>query len=403
MSLFNYKVLNQEGGINVGVVEAPTAELAVEVLADKGLRVIDLKEARDSLSTGFRRFSFLNRVSKKELVIFSRQLAVMVSATVPIVQALRVVVRQTKNDFFKKVVTQVADDVDEGLKLSEALKKHAVFNNFFVNMVASGESSGRLDEVLEYLADEVEKSYDLSSKIKGAMIYPVFIISGLILVGIAMMIFVIPQMTEMLTASGQELPFITKIMISISNIFRNYFIYLLLGVGAVLGGIYYFIRKTKLGIRFYNLFKLKFPVFGKLWQKIYLVRFAGTLSSLVNAGVPLTKGLKITADVVDNYYYKQLIDKAIDKVKDGYSIAHVFSKSKVFPQMLTQMLKVGERTGRLSDVLKKLADFHSREVENMVANLTSLLEPFIMVVIGVGVGGMVAAIIMPMYNMANTF
>jgi type IV pilus assembly protein PilC len=401
MPIFNYKALNKKGEVKVGVVEAPDSSLAVEALIERGLKVIDLKEAKESLDSKFQGISLFNRISQKELVIFSRQLAVMVSATIPIIQALRVIVKQTKGEAFKKVINKIADDIDEGLKFSAALEKHSCFTGFFINMVASGESSGRLDEVLNYLADEVEKSYDLQSKIKGAMIYPTFIAGGLVVVGILMMIFVVPQLTGMLTESGRELPFMTKVLVSISNLFRNYYLYLIVGIVVIGGGGYYFFNKTTLGIKIFNFFKLKFPVFGKLWQMIYLVRFAGTLSSLVTAGVPLTEALKITGDVVDNYYYKKLIDQAIEKVKDGYSVAHVFSKSDIFPSMLSQMLKIGEKTGRLGDVLAKLADFYSREVENMVSNLTSLLEPLIMVVIGVAVGGMVIAIIMPMYDMAN--
>jgi len=400
---YNYKVLNKEGEPMVGVVEAPDIDLAIEALTENGFKVISLKEVKGSLDSVLQSIPFLNRVSQKELVIFSRQLAVMVSATVPIIQALKVIVKQTENVAFQKIIGKVTDDVDEGLRLSDALRKHSIFSGFFVNMIASGESSGRLDEVLEYLADEVEKNYDLQSKIKGAMIYPTFIVLGLVVVGIAMMVFVIPQLTSILESSGQELPIMTRALIFISDIFRNYYIYLILVVLLGGGGLYYFFKKTLAGIRLFNLFKLKAPIFGKLWQMIYLVRFAGTLSSLVNAGVSLTSALKITSDVVDNYYYKELIQEAIDRVKDGYSVAHVFSKSKLFPNMLSQMLKIGERTGRLGDVLNKLAGFYSREVKNMVNNLTSLLEPLIMVVIGVAVGGMVAAIIMPMYNMANSF
>ena len=403
MPTFKYKVLNRAENILVGVVEAPNSNLAVEALTEKGFKIIDLKEAKATMDFSFKGIPFFNQISPKELVIFSRQLSVMVSATVPIIQALKVIVQQTKSVAFQDIISQVADDVDEGLKFSEALKKHSCFSGFFVNMITSGESSGRLDEVLEYLADEVEKNYDLQAKIKGAMIYPTFIVGGLIVVGIAMMVFVIPQLTGMLTASGQELPLTTRLLIGISDLLRNFYIYLLLGLIIVGGGSFFFVKKTELGMKAVNLLKLKFPVFGRLWQKIYLVRFAGTLSSLITAGISLTRALEITADVVDNYYYKELIEEAIEKVKDGYSVAHVFSKSKMFPNMLAQMLKIGEKTGRLGDVLNKLAGFYSREVENMVANLTSLLEPMIMVVIGVAVGGMVAAVIMPMYNMANSF
>ena len=270
-------------------------------------------------------------------------------------------------------------------------------------MVASGETSGKLDEVLSYLADEVRKSYDLQAKIKGAMIYPVFIVCGLIIVAIAMMIFVIPNLTSMLTQSGQELPLPTKILIGISNFFRFKYIYIIIFAIIFGGGGFYFFKKTESGRNFAGGIKLRFPVFGRLFQNIYLVRFAGTLSSLITAGVPLTEALRITAEVVSNKKYKDIIEETMKKVEDGYSLADELSKSYLFPPMVSQMLRIGEKTGRMNFVLDKLASFYSREVSNMVANLTSLLEPMIMVAIGVGVGGMVAAVIMPMYNMANAF
>ena len=327
----------------------------------------------------------------------------MVSATVPIIQALNSVAKQTNNKALKNMIENIATDVDEGLKLSEAMKKHDIFDNFFVNMVASGETSGRLDEVLSFLADEVEKNYDLQAKIKGAMIYPAFIVCGLILVAIAMMVFVIPNLTGMLEASGQTLPLPTRILIGGSHLFRYYYGYIIV-VALILGvGGTYFFKKTEAGINFLGSMKLKFPVFGKLFTNIYLVRFSGTLSSLISAGVPLTEALKITAGVVSNYQYKVLIESTIKKVEDGYSLADELSKSELFPPMVAQMLKIGEKTGKMNFVLDKTANFYSREVENMVANLSSLLEPMIMIVIGIGVGGMVAAVIMPIYNMANAF
>ncbi len=403
MAIFDYRALNQFNQVLEGAVEAPSIELAEGALKDKGLRIIDIQEETTNIIKGLKIFNIFSGVSKKDLVIFSRQLSVMVSATVPIIQSLRSIGQQTKNQKLKDVVNIIADDVDGGLKLSDAMKKHSMFDNFFVNMVASGETSGKLDEVLSYLADEVEKNYDLQAKIKGAMIYPVFIVGGLILVGIAMMVFVIPNLTSMLTASGQELPLPTKILVGTSNLLIHYYVYLIIVVVALVFGGFYFTKKTNMGMNLVGNIKLKFPVFGKLFQHIYLVRFAGTLSSLLTAGVPLTEALRITAGVVSNKKYKDLIEETMKKVEDGYSLADELSKSKLFPPMVTQMLKIGEKTGRMNFVLDKLASFYSREVSNMVGNLTALLEPMIMVAIGVGVGGMVAAVIMPMYNMANAF
>ncbi|MDD4290066.1 MAG: type II secretion system F family protein [Patescibacteria group bacterium] len=403
MSIFNYRASNQFNQIFQGAVEAPSIELAESALKDKGLRIIDIQEETTNIIQGIKIFNIFSNVSKKDLVIFSRQLSVMVSATVPIIQSLRSIAQQSKNQKLKDIINLIADDVDGGLKLSEAMKKHKTFDNFFVNMVASGETSGKLDEVLNYLADEVEKSYDLQAKIKGAMMYPIFIVGGLFLVGIAMMVFVIPNLTGMLEASGQELPLPTKILIRASDVFRFHWIYVLIGFIVLVGGGFYFFKKTEMGKTLLGNLKLKFPVFGKLFQNIYLVRFAGTLSSLLNAGVTLTESLRITAGVVSNKRYKDLLERTMKKVEDGYSLADELSKSNLFPPMVSQMLKIGEKTGRMNFVLDKLSSFYSREVSNMVGNLTSLLEPIIMVAIGIGVGGMVAAVIMPMYNMANTF
>lgn len=403
MAIFNYRAINKFNKIVEGAVEALSFEMAEGALLDKGLKVIEIEEEKRNILEDLKIFNIFSGVSKKDLVIFSRQLSVMVSATVPIIQSLRGIAKQTKNKNLKVMIDHVAEDVDGGLKLSDAMKKHDIFDNFFVNMVASGETSGRLDEVLNYLADEVEKNYDLQAKIKGAMIYPVFIVCGLIAVAIAMMIFVIPNLTGMLQASGQALPLPTRILIGGSNLFRFYYGYLIVFVVLFVLGGFYFVKKTKTGTNLLGILKLKFPIFGKLFQNIYLVRFSGTLSSLISAGVQLTEALRITAGVVSNQRYKDLIESTIKRVEDGYSLADELSKSELFPPMVSQMLKIGEKTGRMNFVLDKLASFYSREVTNMVANLTALLEPMIMVVIGIGVGGMVAAIIMPMYNMANAF
>lgn len=403
MPKFNYKALDINGNVINGIVDAPSSELASTALIDKNLKIIDLQESKSLVNLNFKALSIFNGISKKDLVIFSRQLAVMISATVPIIQALRGITKQTTNQALSRNVEQIADDVDGGMKLSDAMAKHSIFDTFFVSMIAAGESSGRLDEVLNYLADEVEKSYDLSAKIKGAMIYPIFIISGLLLVGIAAMIFIIPNLTEMLQASGAVLPLPTRVLIFISDSLRKYYILIILFVIVFVFGLIYFVKKTEFGNKTFNLIKIKFPVFGKLFRNIYLVRFSSTLSSLITAGVPLTEALRITGNVVGNYNYKKVINEAVKKVEDGYSIAYVFSESNLFPPMLSQMLKVGEKTGRLNVVLDKLSGFYAREVSNMVGNLTALIEPLIMVIIGLGVGGMVAAIIMPMYNMANTF
>ena len=405
MPQFSYKAKKKSGQVFQGVVEAISDDEAVEVLRDRGLSVIFLERLGKKVKKkGGLKLPFLaGKVKRKEIVIFSRQLSVMISANVSVVQALRILIEQSENEVLKEVISEIADEVESGVKLSSALGNHKkIFSNFFVSMVKSGETSGKLDEVLEYLANQEEKDYDLVSKIKGAMIYPVFIISGLVIVGIAMMLFVIPQLTSMLTASGAALPFTTRLLIGTSEAMRSYWWAFLIAIGGLFFGFRYLANLPQ-GKRILDLIKLKIPVFGSLFKMIYLVRFTQSLSTLTKGGVPLTAGLKIVADVVGNQTYRDLIDQTIKEVEDGNSVAVVFLESEYVPKLISQMLSVGEKTGRLSEVLDKVSSFYSREIGNMVANMTHLIEPFIMVLIGVAVGGMVASIIMPMYNLANQF
>jgi len=406
MPQYSYKAKDNKGQIFQGTVDAPGEDEAVLLLRDRNLEIIFLEYLAESQVKTKKETSFLffkKRINRKEVVILTRQLAVMISANLTLVQALKIIVQQTDNPSLKKVMTEVAGEVEGGVKFSQALSGHPkVFSSFFISMVKSGETSGKLDEVLEYLADQEERDYDLVSKIKGAMIYPIFIISGLVVVGIAMMIFVIPQLTGMLTSSGTALPVSTRILVFISDSLRFY--WWLLAI--IVGGLFFlfrFIISTPVGRRRFDSLKLRLPVFGKLFQMIYLVRLTQSLSTLVKGGVALAESLKIVSEVVGNKIYSDLIDQTVKEVEDGNSIAVVFNKSDLVPKLISQMLSVGEKTGRLDTILDKINSFYAREIENMVANMTHLLEPFIMVVIGVAVGGMVASIIMPMYQLANSF
>jgi len=406
MAQYNYKARNIKGQIFAGIVDAVSEEEAVNLLKDKNLEIVFLEYIAETpdKKNSHNGLAFLKRkVKKKELVILVRQLAVMISANLTLVQALRIIVQQVDNPTLKQIMTDVATEVEGGVKFSSALAKYEkIFSAFFASMIKSGETSGKLDEVLEYLADQEERDYDLVSKIKGAMIYPIFIISGLFVVGVAMMIFVIPQLTGMLQGSGAALPLSTKILIFISGTLRNYWWALLvIIVGLVLT------LKLALcnpaGRKIFDLFKLKAPIFGKLFQMIYLVRLTQSLSTLIKGGVTLPDSLRIVSEIVGNVAYQEIIDKTVKEVEDGNSVALIFSQSPLVPKLISQMLSVGEKTGQLDTILDKINSFYSREIENMVANMTHLLEPLIMVVIGIAVGAMVAAIIMPMYQLANQF
>ncbi|MBU4257249.1 type II secretion system F family protein [Patescibacteria group bacterium] len=402
MAVFKYKALDREGKIKQGLVEAVSENMAAEALRERGFSIVSIKE-RSVFKGAKQGFALFNRIKSKDLVIFSRQFAVMISANVAMVQALKIVAEQTDNLKLKAVVLEVSNEVDSGSKLSDALaKRPQVFSNFFISVIRSGETSGKLDEVLNYLADEMEKDYDMTSKIKGAMIYPAFVFCGLGAVGIIMMVFVIPKLTGILQETGAELPFATRILIGTSGFLQNYWWLLIIIIVGLIFGVRFLIS-TSQGRKYLDILKLKLPVFGKLFQKIYLVRFTRSLNTLIVGGVAISNSLKITSEVVSNTVYQRLIEETIKEVEDGNSISSVFINSKEIPKMVSQMMSIGEKTGKLDLILERLTDFYAKEVTNTVANLMTLMEPLIMVIIGVAVGIMVAAVIMPMYNLAGQF
>ncbi|MBL7141916.1 type II secretion system F family protein [Patescibacteria group bacterium] len=402
--LFEYKAKNLKGETVEGTIEAINQNAAINILADRKMIIVSLIETgavpiwRRSL-----RLPFLERAHPKDMVFLSRQLSVMVLAGLPLVKALEVLSRQTGKPYLKRVVDAITEDVRGGTRFSSALAKHPkVFDDFYINMVRAGETAGKLDEVLNYLANEQEKNYDLMSKIKGAMIYPAFVIVAVIGVMILMMVFVIPQLTSILQESGVELPLPTRILISVSEAFRGYLPFILLAIIALVIGLRHFF-KSKTGKGIWDRLLLKIPVFGQLFQKLYLVRFTRSLSTLIVGGIPLTSGLKIVAGVVGNTVYRELVLDAVIDVEEGRSVSSAFLDVPQIPRMLPHLMAIGEETGKLDEVLEKIADFYSREVENILSKLVTLLEPLIIIFLGVVVGGMVASIILPMYQLASAF
>ncbi|MBI4653038.1 type II secretion system F family protein [Candidatus Kuenenbacteria bacterium] len=402
--LFQYRAKTLQEEFKEGVIEAPNEEMASAILVENNLIILSLKEKEKEAVWGKNlNIPFLNQVKSKDIVVFSRQLAVMATVGLPIVQALRILIKQAPSPVFKTILSGIAEDVNGGEKFSQALAKYPnIFSNFFVNMVRSGETSGQLDQALNYLADQEEKNFDLISKIKGAMIYPTFIVLGLIIVGTIMMIFVVPKLTEVIISSGAKLPLPTQILIFTSNALKNYWWLFGIVVAGIAIGIKSYIQ-TLDGRRQWDFLKLKLPIFGKLSQKIYLVRFSRGLASLIVGGIPLNQGLKIIADLVGNVIYKDLILATLKEIEDGHPITTAFEQSKVIPSLVTQMMSIGEKTGKLDSVLNKIAEFYSREVDNMVDNLTALIEPLVILLLGGAVGLMVASIIMPMYNVTTQF
>lgn len=399
MATFFYRAKDREGRIVSGKVEAPTLELAEEALDERGLDIVVLQEVRLKWRIPFAKA----RVSARDLVVFSRQLATLVGANVPLVQSLNTLTAQTANRELKRIVGEVAGDVEAGTRLSLALSRHhRVFNTFFVSMIKSGETAGRLSEVLQYLADQTEKEYDLTAKVRGAMIYPAFVIFGMVAIGIILLIFVIPRLTSVLLESGAELPLTTRMLIGISNFtVQFWWIILVIIIGAVVG--YKFGMRNQSFRAAVDTFKLKVPVLGSLFQRIYLARITRSLQILLSGGVDVVGSLTVVGEVVDNAYYERLIEETRREVEDGNPITSKMAGNPLVPPMVTQMLSVGEETGKLNAILEKLTAFYTREVDNAVTTLVSVIEPLLMVIIGVGVGLVVASIILPMYQLAGQF
>lgn len=399
MPQYRYQVRDRAGKFHRGIIEAPNEKMAAGSLEDRGFEIVALEESKRR----WQKFSFLERVSISDFVIFARQLSTLIEAKVPLVQALKAISSQTDSKKLQKVIKDIADEVEAGSKLSLALSHHPkIFDNFFINMVKAGESSGQLGEVLSYLADEKEKDYELISKVRGAMIYPAFIICGMFAVGIVMMVFVIPQLTGILKESGAVLPWTTRLLIASSGFLQKYWIVIFVFLAVFIGGLPLFLKNPPIRL-FWDRTKLRLPLFGPLFQKIYLVRFCRSLETLIRGGVDVVDALRAAEGVVQNAVYQDLIRKTAKEVEDGNSIIAVFETSALIPSMVTQMLNTGEETGRLTEILQKLTSFYTRAIENSVRNLVAIVEPLIMIIIGVAVGIIVSAIILPMYRLASQF
>lgn len=401
---FNYEARTQDGSIQSGIIESSDEKTALDFLQRHNLIVISIKSLDDSgLPILKKLIHFLKGgIKKKDLSIFSRQVAILIEAKVPLVSALRSIVEQTEDKDFREIIHDIASSIEAGVSLSGAISRYPeIFSSFFINLIKAGEASGDLEGTLAYLADHLEKEYDLEQKVKGAFTYPAFIFAVFLLVGAIFMIVIVPKITVIFNESGQELPLITQIMIFISNALKNYWwlIAILLAAGAY--GFKYYLKNYE-GYKKMDYLKLKMPVIGGILKNIYITRFSENLSTMISGGISAIQALKITADVVGNNEYKVMIMKAAEQVRTGESMSSIFSEYKsLLPPMVTNMVSIGEKTGKLDTVLKKISFFYGKEVEHSVANLSSLIEPLIILILGTAAAFLVAAILLPIYNLAG--
>jgi type IV pilus assembly protein PilC len=399
---FKYKAITISGREQIGKIEASSRERAIELLQKHKLVIIFIKPVKEFFSFG-NLFSFLHRgrVSSKKVVMFSKELSILLMAGVPLVEALRIQYEQEENAYFREQILTIANMVDDGAPFSVALSHFPkIFSDFYINIIRSGEVSGKMQESLLHLADYIEKQYLLNSKVKNALMYPAVILGGFGVVGIGMMTFVVPQLVGIFKDNQQELPLPTKILITISDFMQNNFILFMLLVVVLV----YLVKKyisTPGGKENLDKLILKIPQFSSLFKKFYIARFAENLSMLISSGIPIINALKISGDVVGNEVYKKIIYSSVDEVRIGGSVAYAFERSDQLPPLVSKMMRVGERTGKLDTVLKDMADFYTKEVDIAVDGLTALIEPILIFVLGAGVGVLVAAILLPIYQMTS--
>jgi len=399
--LFSYKATDENNVIREGTVDAQNLEVAIKTVSDRGYTVISVSPLNEKKSLLNLEINWFQHVSSKEIVILFRQISTLFEAQVSALRIFRLLADESENKLLQRVLTEISDDLQGGSSISRALSKHPdIFSPFSVSMIKSGEESGKLDETFLYLADYLDRMYEVVSKARNALIYPAFVISIFFVVMGLMLTFVIPRISVILTDSGQELPIYTKVVIALSDFLRNY-IGLIMVVLAVIVALVWQFKKTSAGKRLFDEFKLSFPYIGDLYQKLYLTRICDNLSTMLSSGVSMVQTLEVTSEVVDNEVFKDIIDSTLIDVKAGRSFADAISEYPEIPGVLAQMSKVGEETGNLGNILTTLARFYRREVNNAVDTLINLIEPFMIVLLGLGVGSLVAAVLIPIYNITS--
>lgn len=395
MPIFSWEGRNRKGEVKKGEMEAVNEAAVNANLSRQGIISTAVKVKTSQTKTT------KVKVSTKDLVVFTRQFATMIDAGLPLVQCLDILSSQQENKGFKAVLTQVKGDVESGSTFADALKKHPkVFDNLYVNLVAAGEVGGILDIILSRLAAYIEKAMKLKSQVKGAMVYPISIISIAVVVIVGLLVFVIPIFASMFADFGQALPLPTQIVIAMSNFLQRWW-WLIVGVayGAFVGFKKYY--ATDGGKKVIDELVLKLPVFGDLLRKVAVAKFTRTLGTMITSGVPIMDGLEIVAKTAGNKTVETAIMKTRESIGAGKTISEPLAQSGVFPSMVCQMISVGEATGALDNMLNKIADFYDDEVDSAVDAMTALMEPALMAFLGVAVGGLVIAMYLPIFKLAG--
>jgi len=398
--IFNYDAITSTGEKKRGVVDATTKDLAISAVQKRGLIVVSIVE--DSGAKGFLNLSFLEKgVSMKDVVIMSRQISTLFEAQVSALKAFNLLATNTENGVLVKILNQVAEDLQSGTSISTALSKHPkVFSDFYVNMVKAGEESGKLNQVFAYLADYLDRQYQLTAKTKNALIYPAFVMGVFFLVMIMMMVFIVPKLEGMILDSGQAIPVSTQIIFWLSDNTIKYGIYALVAILAFAAYVYRILR-TDAGKLYMDNLKIQIPVMRNIYIKLYLSRIADNMDTMLSAGISIIRAIELTSSVVENRVFENILKDATESVKGGSSFSDALGKHKEIPPIMAGMIRVGEETGSMGSILKTLGHFYNREVNDAVDTMVSLIEPIMIVALGLGVGLLLTSILGPIYNIAG--
>lgn len=397
---YTYQARTKEGKIETGTVEASSKDAAAVLLQKYNIYVTFLKEVKSPFSI---KIKFLEKTSKKDLAIFSRQMAVMLQSRVPVIQSLTSLAAQISKATFREKILKIAQMVEEGNPLSEAFSAYPeTFSIFYVNLIKSGEASGKISETLYYLSDHLERESDIESQLRSAMVYPIFVLSVLLVVLLIVMIGVMPKLIDLLKETTSKPPPSTLLMIGFYGFLKSYGWILLIAFFSLIGFLIYYFR-TKEGKKKFDEIYLKIPFWGSVMQKIFLIRFSENTSTLVSAGLSINKALQITRDIVTNHVYKEIISKVEKDVSEGERISSVLIKyPEHVPVFVVQMIKVGEETGKLDKTLMEIVNFYQKEVKRAVDTFTSLLEPVLIVFLGIVVALLAVSVLSPLYGTLGT-
>jgi type IV pilus assembly protein PilC len=398
---FNFKAKTKSGELKEGVVEAVSVDSAIEVLQKNELFPITIKEdvKKDLVSTSLMRF--FEKVDEKELMMFFRQLAILIEAKVPIAGSLAAIGDETLNRYFKAVINEMINDVRDGLALSDAMTKHRrVFSSLAINIIKSGEASGNMKKSVDYVARNIEKNYNLGRKVKSALMYPGVVLGVFFVIAFLVMTFIVPKLTAMIKSLDVPIPWYTQNLIVVSDFMTNYWWAVIVAIIGVIGGIVYYIKSEE-GKKEWHYWQLHLPIVGEILRNVYIARFADNLNILLVGGIPIVNAITLAGSVSDNTVYQEIFGKVAEEVKRGGTMSTVLKRSELIPPIVSQMVGIGEESGEIDVVLGFIAKFYEQETDTAAKNLSTLLEPVLMIIIGLAVGVLVISIIMPIYNIAG--